>query len=138
MGTFSAVGGLILGAFNFFAASKLIDQKKSLCTVPVRASVFKYESAEQPVTDYELSNQGTNTTARVWYPVFRYEYQGQVYTVRSPVSPLIKPKPGTVKIIKINPNNPREIFYKSNSVVYLFKGCGILIIVISLLSLIPS
>lgn len=98
------VMGAVFFLFGMFMLRSYGDSKR--CTEPVRATVVEVERRRSADAD---DYRGTR---EVYAPVFRYEHEGETYTVKSTVA-TYPPEysVGDTTTIKIDPNDPEKIYY---------------------------
>ena len=89
-----------------------------LTTVQV-VNYATYDTVEAKVVDFKIYKSANNKRGAN-YEVLEYEYKGETYTVERKVVFRSNSKDvGTIKSIKINPNNPKKIFNHTYWVVFL-------------------
>lgn len=91
-----------------------------------------YDTVEAKVVDFKVYKSERNKRGAN-YEVLEYEYKGETYTVERKVVFRSNSKDvGTVKSVKINPNNPKKIFNHTYWVVFFaLDATAILFIFIS-------
>ena len=131
----STVGGLLMGSFLGFVAPKRIRPYNKQCTVAIQAQITDYVRVLEELEPID-TNDGSIHVYR-YHPIYTYEYQGQIYTSKARQSLVFRPRIGRKRRIMIDPNNPSSFAYATNTVM-LFRVLGILLIVVSIVSLLRS
>ena len=124
---FTAIGSFLMGSFFGFVMPKMLSRHSSQCTVTQQAQIIDSERTRVRSDD----NDGYTN---FYHPVFSYEYQGKRYSTRSSQSVFFKPRIGSYKKIKIDPNNPIHITFET-STEKLFKITRFFIILVGIISL---
>ena len=101
-----------------------------ICTIINCIALSKYENVEAEVTN--ISSRITGKKHKnVKYEELKYEYKGNIYTVKQDISFLDNNDIGDKVIVKVNPENPSAISdVKGTRFLYVADGMFLILCVI--------